>query len=56
MISIRMIKTGEVRSVTPNEAHGLIERGIAELAKRKRTKMMRPSKKSGYKIKGGDNE
>lgn len=31
MIKVKMLKSGEAREVTPNEAHGLIESGLAEL-------------------------
>lgn len=33
MIIIKIKATGETREVTPNEAHGLIESGVAVMAK-----------------------
>lgn len=32
-MKVRMIETGQVKEVTPNEAHGLIERGVARADK-----------------------
>lgn len=61
MIKIEVIKTGEVKEVTNNIAHGLIESGIARLYHAERSKEYLPedvkresiplSKRRGYKTK-----
>lgn len=44
MIQVEVIKTGEVKTVTPNVAHGLIESGQARLYKRNyKTKPIMPA-------------
>lgn len=51
MQRIKYIKTGKIKFVSNNIAHGLIERGVAKLFRGK-DKMMKPSKKrKGYIIK-----
>ncbi len=43
-------RRGEILEVGNNEAHGMIERGVAKLY-RGRNKMMTVSSRKGYKIK-----
>ena len=53
MIKVKMVKTGDVKLVTQNEAHGLIEAGEAELYKvpSYEDKMLKPLVRRQYKIK-----
>lgn len=66
MTKVKMLESGEVREVTPNVAHGLIDCGKAELYKKKemdsyedremkastkRKKKKKRSKKKSYKTK-----
>ena len=54
MIKVKIKKTGEVKEVTRNEAHGLIESGVAVLYKeqtKKTTKVMQAEDTKGYKTK-----
>jgi len=58
MRKVKIIKTGEVKLVSNNQAHDLIEAGVAKLytgvapKRRYKTRVMQPrSKKRGYRIK-----
>lgn len=67
MVTVEIIKSGKILRVTPNEAHGMIERGVARLYNKVyKTKPMMPtsadeseglrsrgriSKHGGYRVK-----
>lgn len=53
MRKVRILKSGEVKEVSNNEAFGLIDSGLAKLFKSPEDKMMKPELASGkgYKIK-----
>lgn len=52
MLKVKILKTGEIKEVTNNVAHGLIDSGEATLlSEGYDNKMMRPSHQKKYKIK-----
>lgn len=53
MVKVKILKTGEIREVTKNEAHTLIDKGLAKLYLAPKNRMMRPKRrrKGGYKTK-----
>lgn len=58
MRKVKIIKTGEIKEVSNNQAHDLIEAGVAKLysgvapKRRYRTRVMRPRRKrGGYRTK-----
>lgn len=51
MIKIRIIRTGEIKTVTPNEAHGLIDSGKAEVVRGEYKTVVMNAQKSKYKTK-----
>jgi len=53
MIKVQFFKNGEIIEVTRNEAHGLIEKGLAKIYVEYEQKVIRPSRgrRKGYSVK-----
>lgn len=51
MIKVKYKATGEIKEVTRNEAHGLLEMGLVEIVKNEYKTVVMTAKKSKYKIK-----